>query len=244
MQPRSSAAFPVVMAILLGSAAPHVQAQADDDVLPIEKATARRDRDRIAALLRQTRLDFRALEMTPRELCRHLSALTGDKVPFLWMDRSGAAVVPPISLERKATSLLSAMAVLQTQTGLRFVFRDGVVALSPADQVAPHTELRVYNLRSAVTPLRSFPGPKLGLRGPGDEGSVLFPPEEDSGTTVSGFTADGIERLITENVTPELWGTRATLTNSNGLFLIRHTAAGHRQVRELLEQVGVVPALR
>ena len=89
-------------------------------------------------------------------------------------------------------------------------------------------------------PLKNFPGPKLGLERGGTE--ALFPPEEDSGTTVSGFTADFIERLIKEDVTPEAWGNDGiSLTNQNGLFLVRQTPQGHREIARLLDQLGLLP---
>lgn len=215
-----------------------------DDILPVEKRSDAAGRNRVAALLARTRLDFQVAEATPRELCRHLSALTGDRVNFLHPNRPDAAPVPPIDLQLRATNLLSVLAALQMVSGLQFVYRDGVVFLVPRADFKPMTFLQVVDLRGATAPLRSFPGPKLGLQGPGGESGVLFPPEEESGTTVSGFTAEGLERLIRENVTPEAWGDVASLTSHGGLFTIRHTEAGHRAVRRLLDELGVLPVPR
>lgn len=211
-----------------------------DGILAVEKREDRPGRDRIAALLRRTRLQFAVNEIGPKDLCRYLATLTGDKVAFRYLDKGSTAPVEPVTLELHATNLLSAMSAVQTVTGLRFVYRDGVVFLVPKDQFKPLTWLEVIDLRGVTRPLPSFPGPRIGLLGAGEEAAVLFPPEGVSGSTISGFTAEGLEQLIRENVTPEAWGEKATLTNHDGLFLVRHDDAGHRAVRVLLHELGVL----
>ena len=149
-------------------------------------------------------------------------------------------VTAPLDLELKAATPWTVMAVVQQTTGLRFVWRSGVVFLVAKEEVRPLVTLVLYDLRALCAPLKSFPGPRLGLVPGGTEAE--FPPEEDSGTTVSGFTAELIERLIKENVTPEAWATdTVSLTNQNGLFLVRHTPQGHREIARLLDQLGLVP---
>jgi hypothetical protein len=209
-------------------------------VLPVEKAEDQRGRNQIAVLLARAKVNFIVQGMGPKELCRYLSSLAGDKVTFLFLDRSGTAKVDPIELELKSVNLLSVMSAVQMQTGLQFVYRDGLVLLSPKDQVNPAMTVRVYDLRGAVTPLHNFPGPKLGLRSPTEEAGPLYPPEEESGNTVSGFTAEQIEELIKKHVTPELWGDKATLSNQRGVFLVRTTLAGHRAIALLLDELGVL----
>ncbi len=217
---------------------------AQDDVLAVERREDVRGRDASIALLRSIRVDWRMREITPKEFCRQLSAATGDKVTFLFAAKGEAAATPSFDLELRTATPLAAMAVVQHMTGLRFVWRSGVVFLVGKDEVRPSTYLRLYDLRPQCAPLKSFPGPKLGLLTP--EGTdVVFPPEEDSGTTVSGFTAELVERLIKENVTPEAWATDAvSLMNQNGLLLVRHTPQGHREIAHLLDELGLVPLPR
>ncbi|MBK8099240.1 MAG: hypothetical protein IPK26_19190 [Planctomycetes bacterium] len=215
---------------------------AQDEVLVVEKREDQRARDRATALLKRTRVDFTIEAITAKELCRQLSAMTGDKLTFLFAGKGDAATTPAFDLALGKTTPWSVMAATQARTGLRFVWRDGVVFLVGKDEVRPLTYLVAYNLRSQFVRLKNFPGPKLGLGE--DGGEVLFPPEEDSGTTVSGFTAELVERLIKQNVTPDAWADAATIDDQNGLLLIRHTAAGHRAIGELLDQLGLMPLPR
>ena len=223
--------------LIVGLVVPQLRAQ--DDVLAVEKAADLRGRDAASALLRSMRTDWRLHAITPKDLCRLLTSATNDKVAFLAAAKGDAATAA-IDLDLKAATPLTVMAVVQHATGLRFVWRSGVVFLVPKDEVRPLVTLVLYDLRALCAPLKSFPGPRLGLVPGGTE--AVFPPEEDSGTTVSGFTAELIERLIKENVTPEAWATDTiSLTNHNGLFLVRHTPQGHREIARLLDQLGLVP---
>ena len=122
---------------------------------------------------------------------------------------------------------------------MRFVFRHGVVFLTKPDGIEPLTCLRIYDLRAACMPLKSFPGPDLRLRTPGDD-RPLFPEEAVSETTLSGFTADGIESLLRETVRPESWAAkRVSMSNHRGLFLIRQTPQVHREIETLLVRMGL-----
>jgi hypothetical protein len=218
--------------------------RAQDEVLTVERRADLKAQAETIHTLRSVRLDFVAKATTPKDLCRTLSTLTGDKVNFAYVPKPDTPV-PAFDLELRATNLFSVLAAVEMQTGLRFVLRSGVVFLVDKADVHPLTYLQVYDLRAMVMPLRSFPGPKLGLPVPGGEQEPLFPPAEDSGTTVSGFTAEGVETLLKENVTPDQWGSgQASLTNSQGLFIVRQTPAGHRQIRLLLDRLGLLPLPR
>jgi hypothetical protein len=223
--------------LIVGLVALHLRAQ--DDVLMVERAQDVRGRDAAQALLRSVRTDWQLRAITPKDLCRLLTAASNDKVSFV-----AAAKVEPatasLDLELKSATALTVMAVVQHSTGLRFVWRSGVVFLVPKEEVHALVLLVLYDLRALCAPLKNFPGPRLGLERGGTE--AVFPPEEDSGTTVSGFTADFIERLIKGDVTPEAWGNDGiSLTNQNGLFLVRQTPQGHREIARLLDQLGLVP---
>ncbi|HEX6813636.1 MAG TPA: hypothetical protein VF384_18600 [Planctomycetota bacterium] len=229
--------FPLLLAFCLAA----LPLSAQDDVLAVERREDLRGRDAALTLLRTPRTDWHARAITPKDLCRLLTTATGDKVAFLFAAKGDAAKTPAFDLDLKSVTPLTTMAVVQHTTGLRFVWRSGVVFLVGKDEVRPLVHLVLYDLRAMCAPLKSFPGPKLGLD-PAGGTEALFPPEEDSGTTVSGFTADLIERLIKENVTPEAWGTdTVSLTNQNGLFLVRQTPQGHREITRLLTQLGLLP---
>lgn len=217
---------------------------AQDEALAVERREDVRDHRACLALLRSTHTDWRMRDITPKDFCRQLSAATGDKMTFSFAAKGEAAATPAFDLELRAATPLTAMAVVQQVTDLRFVWRSGVVFLVGKDEVRPLTYLQLYDLRGLCAPLKSFPGPKLGLL-TGEGSDAVFPPEVDSGTTVSGFTAELIEKLIKENVTPEAWATDGvSLTNQNGLLLVRHTLQGHREIARLLDRLGLVPLPR
>src|SRR5712671_1704545 len=215
---------------------------AQDDVLAVEKREDLLGRDRLARVLLSQRTDLQAEAMTPKDMCKLLTTLAGGKATFLFAAKGEAAATPAFDLELKSASLLTAMAAVQLRTGLRFVYRDGMVFLVGKDELRPLTYVLIYDLRAAVVPLKNFPGPRLGLDHPKQsEGSGTYPAEEDSGTTVSGFTAESITTLIKENVTPELWaGDKVSLSDAHGLFVIRQTIDGHRRIRVLLDELGLM----
>ena len=216
---------------------------AQDDVLAVESQGDLAGHQQAAALLKQTRVQLHAESMTAKELCKVLSLACGDRLIFVCRARDSAAA-PRLTLDVRAASLWSVLSIAEGELGLRFVFRSGVVFLTPADDVRPLTFLEIYDLRAECTPLTSFPGPELRLGG-ADDDRPLFPEPYDSGTTVSGFTADGVETLLRETVRPDSWADeRVSMSNQHGLFLIRQTPAAHREIRALLTKVGLRAPVR
>lgn len=227
-----------VVAMLLAAA------PAQDDVLAVERREDVRSRDALAVLLQKTHADFRLEAMAPRDFCRLLAARLGDKVNFMCSGKPEELAGAAVTLELRGASLWTAMAVAQMSSGLRFVYRSGVVFMVPPAAIKPLTYVVTYDLRAECARLRNFPGPELRLPD-GNDDRPLFPAEEESTTTVSGYTAEDIEALLRGNVTPEAWTDgAASLTNTNGLFVVRHSPAGHREVRELLQALGLLPAPR
>jgi len=213
---------------------------AQDEVLVVEQARDVRARDQAARLLRSIRTELRFEGITPRELCRHFALATGDRINFLCAAK-GELLTTPVDVQLGKVSLWGAMAAVQEASALRFVWRDGLVFVVGRDDVKPLAYLQIYDLRPMCAPLKNFPGPDLRLGGLGDE-RPLWPEEEDSGTTVSGFTAEGVEELIKQHVTPELWGTAAvSLTNNRGMLVVRHSVQGHREIQRLLRMLGLLP---
>ncbi len=218
-------------------------APAQDDVLVVERRADVRAHAAAARLLRRAEVVVHADGTTPKQLCRLLTAATGERLSFVCRDRDSDATAP-LTFAARGASAWSIMAIAQLETGLRFVFRSGVVFLVPADEVRPLLELRLYDLRAACAPLTSFPGPDLRL-GLAEEERVRFPEPYESGETVSGFTADTVVTLLRETVQPESWlDERVRLLDQNGLLLIRQTPAVHAEIEATLVKVGVLAAPR
>jgi len=213
----------------------------DSEALSVEKRSDLRGRDRLLRRLQPIRVRVNWSDMTPQDIARTLTSHAGGKIPFLWVRRGAEAdAFPPVTLELKSVSLPNLLGLLRDNHGLAAVYSKGAVLLMPKEQVKPFTYLQVYDLRGATRPIRNFPGPKLGL---GNGENVLFPEEEEESTnTLCGFTADALEDALRQHVTPDAWGAdQVTLTNANGMFLIRHTPEGHAEVQKLLVTLGVVP---
>ena len=211
---------------------------AQDDVLAVERRADLRGHAAAVKLLKKTRMPVVAVDMTAKELCTMLTVATASKLGFMCSRRVSEAA-PKLNLDLRSTSLWSVMAIAHSETGLRFVLRHGVVFLTEADKVKPLTYLQIYDLRGACAPLRSFPGPDLRLRTSGDD-RPLFPEEVESTSTISGFTADVFENLLRESVRPDSWSNEGvTLSNQNGLFLIRQTPQVHREIEVLLIRAGL-----
>jgi hypothetical protein len=211
---------------------------AQDDVLAVERREDLSTRDAAARLLQGTRLTVHFEGVQPKELCQLLARLSGDKLSFVCAVK-GELAATSVDLQLRATTLWSTMALVESATALRFVWRSGVVFCVGKDDIKPFAYVEVYDLRPMVTPLHNFPGPRLGLRGPGDEGP-LFPPEEESTTTISGFTADGVEQLLKDFAAKDTWAhDDVGIVNNKGLLLIRQTPQGHREVQRLLVQLGL-----
>jgi hypothetical protein len=226
----------MIMLLLLPLAA------AQDEVLVVERREDLRAYAAAVRLLQRERADFHVEAASPRELCRLFALRTGDRLSFSCAVKDADAG-PPITLHLKQASLWSAMAAAQLQTEHRFVFRAGVVFLLPKDRVKPLRYTALYDLRPQCAPLRSFPGPRLGLRGLEETDEPEAEPEPT--TTVSGFTAEGIESLIRAHVTPEQWDQDGvSLSNDNGLLVVRHTLRGHRELQQLLDTLGLLPLPR
>jgi hypothetical protein len=208
-------------------------------VLSVERPDDLRAHAAAVRLLKKTRMPLVAEEMTAKQLCRRLTAATGDELMFVCSSKVADAA-PKLTVSLTSASLWSILAIAQVETGLRFVFRYGVVFVVPADGVVPLASLRMYDLRGHFMPLRSFPGPELTLSLSGDE-RPLFPDEIVTDQTISGFTAAGIEALLVENVRPESWARQGvSITNLDGLFLIRQSPQVHREIEAMLVRIGLV----
>jgi len=211
----------------------------DDEVLSVERRADLRGRDALLQRWSKIRVDIERAEITADELASVLSDATGG-MPFLYVRRKAETdAVPPFALSLRRVSVPSLMGIVADKTDLVFVYRRGTVLLVPEDQFKPLTYLQVYDVRAATMPLRSFPGPRLGLPVPDGE-NFPFPEEEETSNTPCGFTADQLEDALRSHVTPDAWDDKATLTQARGLFMIKHTPAGHRQVQKLLAQLGAI----
>lgn len=227
--------FRVPLAVLLAVASLPAQA---DEVLALQRAEDRRARDLLYEKLHATQVDVHFEDATPGELARYLAVASGNVTNFVVSTREDIA---PLTLRLKRARLTTVMDIAQRFSDLRFAFRNGIVRITHESEVDEYTSLRRYDVRSATTPIPSFPGPELGLRRSGDEDPVVD--DDAEGTSASGYTADELVDLIRQHVLPDSWdGDGVEVTQYRGVLRVRQTDRGHRKVEELLRALAVLPS--
>jgi len=223
---------------------PATLAAQDTDLLVVERKADRAGRDLLLRKLKKVRVTLSFNEASAEETAQYLSAAAGKGIAFIVSSRTvKSSELPKLTLTLKGLSLANAMAVISTQTEVRYVYRSGVVFIKPKDEVKEFTYLQIYDVRAATMKMPNFRAPKLGLN-LGEEGGNFEEPEE-SDTTTSGFDSDKLVDLIRTMVLPESWDSeQASITTMNGVLMVRQTESGQRKVRELLVKLGAVPAIR
>lgn len=216
----------------------------DRDLLVIERKADRTGRDLLLRKLAKVRVTLSFHEASAEDVAQYLTAAAGKGIAFIVSSKSvKSSELPKLTLTLKGISLTNAMAVISTQTGIRYVYRAGAVFMKPKDEVKEFSYLQLYDVRAATMKMPNFRAPKLGLN-LGEEGGNLEEPEE-SDTTTSGFDADKLIDLVRTMVLPESWDSeQASIAQMNGLLMVRQTESGHRKVRELLVKLGAVPPIR
>jgi len=211
------------------------------DVLLVERKEDKRGRNAVYQRLRAVTTDFHVEDRSLTDVASWLTLMSGDGLNFLYLgpDR-GTATEPKISLELDRKRLTQIMGIISDVTDLVFVYRNGVVMIKAEEDVREETELKVYDLRAATAPLKSFVGPSIGAIHPsGYEPDDPDEPEFESGT-ISGFTVDDIEQVVRDNVSLGNWDAEGvSLSAMGGLLIVRQTERGHAQVRSTLRAIGV-----
>lgn len=217
-----------------------IPAQADE-ILVLQKGKDRRARDLLFQKLHSIRVDVHFEAATAQQLAEYLTVASGDIVNFAVFTRED---IEPLTLRLKRTRLTTVMDIAARFGGLRFAYRNGIVVIQHPDEVREFTSLRRYDVRSATTPIPSYPGPELRLKAPGDE-DLLVEEDDGEGASISGFTADRLVDLIRTQVLPESWdGDDIEVTQYRGVLFVRQTDRGHRKVEELMVALGVIAGRR
>ncbi len=94
--------------------------------------------------------------------------------------------------------------------------------------------LVAYDVRLLTTPVRDFPGPRLGLTASGFE-----PREEEPAEPRAAVDGDTLLALVEENVAPDTWDLEGrSLALHRGVLLVRQTPDVHRRLAVLLGRLG------
>jgi hypothetical protein len=216
----------------------------NDDLLVVEKRKDLAARTKMVNVLRKTRVTVNFEDATATEVARYLQIASGKSINIIVSSKTMKPEdMPKTTLALKSVSLANLMSVIEQQTGLRFTFNSGMIFLKPKAEVKAFAYLRMYDVRAAVFAVAEFIPPKLGLRPPDGEGG--FASSEGEPSPVNGYDADKLVDLVRNNAVSESWDTEGISIDAlNGILLVRQTVKGHRQVRQILEKMGAIPAVR
>lgn len=176
------------------------------------------------------------------------------QVPFnLIMDPQVKQEMSPdqrkVTVKLDNVSVRSALKIILNMKSLGATFRAGTVSIVP-ESVAKKPVRRFYDIRDLMFKLRNFPGPKLELSDPEDQGGGT---SSDGGGFLGGsFTetgddqnilrdSDRLIRLIKENTGSEGdWEASSDITiqlNKQGILVVRQSEDVQKQIRELIDQL-------
>lgn len=130
-------------------------------------------------------------------------------------------------------SVAQALKVIQSQTGVAWRVKDGMVQLVSPQNAIGALYLAPYHVADLVQGVRSKPGPDLKLYTPGDD-SPLFP-EDDSDPLPSVVDDGRLRELITTTIEEGKWESSPFSVNyQSGTLYVRADAPTHKKVDKLL----------
>ena len=133
-------------------------------------------------------------------------------------------------------SVGNALKAIESQTGVAFRVRDGMVHLvSPANAIGV-LFLKNYLVSDLIQGVQSSPGPDLRLPVPGDD-LPLFP-EVDEDPLPSVVDEGRLQELLTATIAVDKWdGSPFTMNLLSGVLYVRCDGVTHQQVDRLLGEL-------
>ena len=137
-----------------------------------------------------------------------------------------------VSLKVTEISLRSILGLILKPHDCDILFKDGVLQLMTAPEVADHTmKMEIYDCRDILYPITHFPGIDLDLSASGPGVVLQQDPGNDSGGEIP------IEEMVRAHTGGRSWeeNPKAVCKMQNGLLVIKNTPAVHKQVLRLLD---------
>ena len=142
---------------------------------------------------------------------------------------------PTLNLVLKDISALGVLRIIESQTGIRFQHRHGViVATTPEDAMQASMVLKVYQVADLLYVPPDFPAPiRLGLRGSGQEEEPITPePQEQKDP------AELIELLRVSTGGDKVWDVPgAFITHSGSNLFVFHSTEVHSRFGRTLHRL-------
>lgn len=193
--------------------------------------------------LEETVLEHSFASATVQDWASYYGTLTG--VTFVISPDVAAMDAETTTLNEFALSRRSvadALRVIQTQTGVAYRIRDGLVHLVSPENAIGVLYYERYNISELVQGIQGKPGPDLKLRTPEDD-APLFP-EVDEDPLPSVVADDRLQDMLKQAVATDKWdGSPFTMNVQNGMLLVRADRDTHqaieRMLNDLRQHVGI-----
>jgi tetratricopeptide (TPR) repeat protein len=204
---------------------PLAYSSADDSELPETREIIRH--------LEETRLEHIFASATVKDWAAYYGNVTG--VTFIVTPEVrdlDAASTTLTDFKLPRMSVAQALKVIQSQTGVAWKVKDGMVLLvKPENAIGTLISARIP-VGDLVQGVKNKPGPDLKLRAPGDD-TPTFPEEE--GDAPPSVVDDGrLRTLITTTIQPTKWEGTFSINYQSGVLFVRADAATLEQVNALL----------
>lgn len=191
----------------------------------------------ILRILEETRLEHNFSSASVEDWASYYANLT--KVTFFVTQEVRDMPAEQTTLEEfrlPIRSVADALKAIQSQTGVAYRVRDGMVHLVSPENAIGLLFLKQYLVSDLVQGVQSSPGPDLRLPVPGDD-LPLFP-EVDEDPQPSVVDEGRLQELLMATVAPDKWdGSPFTMNLLSGVLYVRADAETHTEVNRLVNEL-------
>jgi type II secretory pathway component GspD/PulD (secretin) len=135
--------------------------------------------------------------------------------------------------DRSVRKLLDLMA--EMSENLRWKVSGGVVKFVTAEELIGGQELRFYDVRDLIQPVRDFPGREINVI---PSGGIELPEEDLEEREALVVTGDSLDTLIRDNLHPASWDADPNNTlqvTESGTLVVNQTPEVHAEIEHLLQ---------
>ncbi|HEX6811825.1 MAG TPA: hypothetical protein VF384_09410 [Planctomycetota bacterium] len=191
----------------------------------------------IMKLLDDTVIEHNFASATVQDWANYYSQVTGATFFVTQEVREIAAETTTLTdfrLTRR--SVAEALRAIQSQTGVAFRVKDGLVHLvSPANAIGQLYQ-QPYIVKELVQGVPGKPGPDLRLSVPGDDAPLFPEPEEEAAPSV--VDEGRLQELIKSTIATDKWdGSPFTMNLQGGVLFVRADRETHQQVDKLINEL-------
>jgi general secretion pathway protein D len=182
-------------------------------------------------LAQQLTLEFVDAEIT--DVVQFLQQNTGVNI-VLDPQVVESGLVPPITMKVDNIRMDNALEFIMQLSELHYVLRDEALYISNEEGVQGEVAMTIYDIADLTHPLTDFPGPRMRIPEPGEEGqSLVSEIIPDTNTDDIQYFID----IVRNVVAPDSWDggeEGVSIGEHNGQMVITHSIDVHKQVEQLL----------